>query len=355
MPYISKTFNHVIANSSLNAWTYEKTTNEIITYQSSFKERKGYTDQFFIDLKEVLQQTNLTITFDDENNIFNIFDIDFMLKCLDSCCNYWTNTSYYTYSGIRPVIILPRISTADNSSNPQYSLENFGYGKMVEGGSSYLPYNNTNHWINCNTSPNDEVKRQVNYTIKIYYNTNYIICSYISFNGYEVPLFCFIQGEIVTTKEKAVYLSSCINNQDDNQYHKIAIPSQNTDKTKYYDYLPSISNTTKLGNNKLSNNKLSNNAIFDKTIYPSSSIIAKLSSDGTVNSDVFMNNVTAYGGMITFNNVFDVSRITTDNLPSQISTNALYTINGENYYCPGASIPGYNNDSNTYGRYIFKI
>ena len=83
--------------------------------------------------------------------------------------------------------------------------------------------------------------------------------------------------------------------------------------------------------------------------------MANLSSDGTVNSDVFMNNLTAYGGMITFNNVFDVSRITTDNLPSQISTNALYTINGENYYCPGASIPHYNNNSNTDGRYIFKI
>lgn len=349
MPYISKTFNHVIADSSLNTWTYEKTTNEIITYKSYCIERKGYTDQFFIDLKEVLQQTNLTITFDDENNIFNIFDIDFMLKCLDSAHSYWVDLNYYKYSGVRPVIILPRISTADDSRNPQYSLENFGYGSMVYNSSNYIPYNNENHWINCNTSPNDEVKRQVNYTIKIYYNTNYIICSYISFNGYEVPLFCFIQGEIVTTKEKAVYLSSCINNyQENNQYHKIAIPSQNTDKTKYYDYLPSISNVNKLGNNTI-------DAIFDKTIYPSSSIIAKLSSDGTVNSDVFMNNLTAYGGMITFNNVFDVSRITTDNLPSQISANALYTINGENYYCPGASIPYYNNDSNKYGRYIFKI
>lgn len=349
MPYISKTFNHVIADSSANSWTYEKTTNEIITYKTYCVERKGYTDQFFTDLKEVLQQTNLTITFDDENNIFNIFDIDFMVKCLDSMSNssYWVHQSYYTYSGVRPVIILPRISVADDSRSAQCSLENFGHGAMVNHTTSSSPYNNENHWINCNTSPNDEVKRQVNYTIKIYYNTNYIICSYISFNGYEVPLFCFIQGEIVTTKEKAVYLSSCINNQDTGhgQYHKIAIPSQNTDKTKYYDYLPSIANVNKLGDD----------AIFDKTIYPSSSIIAKLSSDGTVNSDVFINNLTAYGGMITFNNVFDVSRITTDNLPAQISTNALYTINGENYYCPGASIPYYNNNSNIYGRYIFKI
>ena len=63
MPYLSKTFNHVIADSSVNTWSYEKRTDEIINFSSYLKERKGYTDQFFTDLKEMLQQTNLTITF----------------------------------------------------------------------------------------------------------------------------------------------------------------------------------------------------------------------------------------------------------------------------------------------------
>lgn len=346
MPYLTKKFNHVISDSTSTTWNYEKRTGETITYNYPFTERKGYTDQFFTDLKELLQQTNLTITFDDENNTFNIFDIDFMLKCLNSTQeSYWTHPNYYQCSGVRPVIILPRISNAFNNANDNsnYSLERFGYSYMV-GNSTSAPYlNNSYHWINCNSSPNDDIKRQVSYTIKIYYNTNYIMCSYISFNGYEVPLFCFIQGEIITTKQKAVYLSTCINNNAATQFHHIVIPSQNTDKNKYYDYLPFLGNTSKLGD------------IFDQISYPNDNILTKLSSDGNVNTDIFLNKLTAYGGIITFDNVFDVTRKNASNLTSQILTKTLYTINGSNYYCPGFSIPYYNTDSSDYGRYIFKI
>ena len=87
MPYLSKTFNHVIADSSVNTWSYEKRTDEIINFSSYLKERKGYTDQFFADLKEMLQQTNLTITFDDDNNTFNVFDMDFIFPNLVSYVN----------------------------------------------------------------------------------------------------------------------------------------------------------------------------------------------------------------------------------------------------------------------------
>lgn len=346
MPYLTKKFNHVISDSTATTWNYEKRNGETITYNSYFTERKGYADQFFIDLKELLQQTNLTITFDDENNTFNIFDIDFMLKCLNSNdTSYWTNPNYYQYSGVRPVIILPRISNAisNTSGNSNYSLERFGYTYMTYSSSNSAYLNNSCHWIHCNSSPNDDIKRQVSYTIKIYYNTNYIMCSYISFSGYEVPLFCFIQGEIITTKQKAVYLSTCINNNDSNQFHHIVIPSQNTDKNKYYDYLPFLGNISKLG------------AIFDQISYPNDNILTKLSSDGNVNTDIFLNKLTAYGGLITFDNVFDVSRKNASNLTSQILTKTLYTINGSNYYCPGFSIPYYNTDSSDYGRYIFKI
>lgn len=356
MPYLSKTFNHVISDSSSNSWTYEKNSNETITFQTYLKERKGYTDQFFSDLKELLQQTNLTITFDDENNMFNIFDIDFMLKCLTS--NYddsqWNGSSYYT-NGVRPVIILPRMSNAldtNDGGNYNFSLEKFGWGIMCSNRNygdfaNYTPLNNNNHWINCNTSPNDDVKKQVNYTIKIYYNTNYIMCSYISFNNVEIPLFCLIQGTIITTKQKAVYLSTCINNYDSNntQFHKVVIPSQNTDKTKCYDYFPSISNTFRLGPSY----------IFDETKYPLESILIRLSTNNNVNNDVFLNKLTAYGGFIEFDNVYDVTRNNLSNLPCQILTKTSYTIDGNNYYCPGFNAPYYNGDGSGYGRYIFKI
>lgn len=350
MPYLSKTFNHVISDSSVNSWNYEKRTGEIITFKSYLQERKGYTDQFFTDLKEMLQQTDLTITFDDDNNIFNIFDMDFMVKCINSntATGHWTNPSYYTYQGVRPFIILPRIQNAEDStnSNANTSLESLAHGHAFHTSySSTVDLNNNNYWIHANT-PDDAIKRQVSYTIKIYYNTNYIICSYISFSGYEIPLFCFIQGEIITTKQKAVYLTASINSIKSYLYHKIAIPSQNTDKNKYYDYLPSISNVNKFG---------AYNYIFDKTEYPSSNILSKLSSNETINTDIFLNKVTAFGGLITFDNVFDVTRYNHDGLPCQILTKTLYTINGDNYYCPGYEISSYNNDSINDGRYIFKI
>ena len=350
MPYLSKTFNHVIADSSVNTWDYEKRTGEIITFKNNLKERKGYTDQFFVDLKEMLQQTNLTITFDDDNNTFNVFDMDFMVKCISSCTEdiYWTNSTYYTYCGVRPFIILPRISNAEdnrNSSSINSSLESLINSYAFYNSLTTTCFNNTYHWIHANT-PDDAIKRQVSYTIKIYYNTNYIICSYISFSGYEVPLFCFIQGEIITTKQKAVYLSSSINSNDNYLFHKIAIPSQNTDKNKYYDYLPSISNYSKLG---------AYNNIFDRTEYPNANILTKLSSNNAINTDIFLNKLTAFGGLITFDNVFDVTRYNASNLPCQILTNTLYTINNNNYYCPGYTVPLYNNDASNYGRYIFKI
>ena len=349
MPYLSKTFNHVIADSSVNTWDYEKRTGEIITFATYLKERKGYTDQFFADLKEMLQQTNLTITFDDDNNTFNVFDMDFMVKCISSNTedSWWTHSNYYSYCGVRPFIILPRISNAadnyDDSFN--YSLEMLTntYAFNIRANSSL--FNNTFYWIHANT-PDDTFKRQVSYTIKIYYNTNYIICSYISFSGYEIPLFCFIQGETITTKQKAVYLSTSINSRFDCLFHKIAIPSQNTDKNKYYDYLPSISNTNKLG---------AYNYIFDRTEYPSANILTKLSSNNAINTDIFLNKLTAFGGLITFDNVFDVTRYNASNLPCQILTNTLYTINNNNYYCPGYTVYPYNTDASDYGRYIFKL
>ena len=344
MPYLSKVFNHTIDDISSNEWTYEKSTDEIITYSNWVRERKGYTAQFFTDLKEMLEQTNLSITFDDEAKSFNVFDIDFILKCISSGTDsYWTNTNHN--SGVRPAIILPRIENAadtNNSNTTIYntSLDSFGYKAMNE--TAWTTLNGSNHWINRNS--NDcTLRNQVSYTIKIYYNTNYIICHYTSFEGYDVPLFCLVQGEIVATKEKAVYLSSCINNNNTFVFHKIAIPSQNKDKSKYYDYLPCINNSTKL------------NTLFDSINYPSSEILSKLSMDGNVNGTIYLNKVTAFGGLISFDNVFDVTRINSSNLPTQIQTKSLYTINDENYYCPGCTASGYDNDASTNGRYIFKL
>lgn len=350
MPYLSKTFNHVISDSSVNDWDYEKRTGEVITFSSYLKERKGYTDQFFSDLKEMLQQTELTITFDDENNTFNVFDIDFMIKCISSNTNdtYWTNSSQYYYCGVRPFIILPRMSNAkdDTNTDANYSLEKLinSYAFYISTGTAPT-LNNSNYWIHA-VSMDDEIKRQISYTIKIYYNANYIICSYISFTGNEIPLFCFIQGEIITTKQKAVYLAASINSSNGYLLHKIVIPSQNTDKNKYYDYLPEISTTSKLG---------AYSYIFDRIEYPRNNILVKLSSNETINTDIFINKLTAFGGLITFDNVFDVTRYTYDNLPCQFLTRTLYTINGDNYYCPGYEISPYSSDDSRSGRYIFKI
>ena len=352
MPYLSKNFSSVITDFTKQDWTYEKRTGEEITVTSYLGELKSHTVNFYNNLKSLLNQiSSVQITFDDDNCTFNIFGIELLVKCLSSYSSgKFSNND--TRDGIFPNIILPRLSTFENStpyneyafprnnitqypgiSNPSASILALYYSMVA-----YSSYEN--------------IKQQVNYGIKIWYNKNYVMCNYISYSGNEYPLFCLIQGKCVNqSNKKPVYVSANPNVTENNSSyfyynHYIVIPEMNLDKTKYYDYLPVLPN--------YNNSNSSNGNFLDYKYFPKASIMKKISESDSINSDVYLTNATAFGGIVQFDNVYNISRVNDEgSLSPQFNPNSYYEIDSEQYYYPGYTSA--DGPSKTAVQLLFKI
>ena len=143
MPYLSKNFSNVITDFTKQNWTYEKRAGEEITVNYSYlRELKSHTTAFYNNLKSLLNQiSSVQITFDDDNCTFNIFGIELLVKCLSSYSSgKFINND--PRDGIFPSIILPRLSTFENStSSREYS---FPRNNIIQypglGESSYANY-----------------------------------------------------------------------------------------------------------------------------------------------------------------------------------------------------------------------
>ena len=364
MPYLSKNFSNVITDFTKQAWTYKKRTGEEITVNTYLGELKSHTVNFYNNLKSLLNQiSSVQITFDDDNCTFNIFGIELLVKCLSSYSsgNFNNNDSR---DGVFPSIILPRLSTFENSaSSGEYS---FPRNNIVQypgiNNSSYSIFLAQYHSMVAYNSPKN-IQQQVSYGIKIWYNKNYIMCNYISYSGNEYPLFCLIQGKCINqSNKKPVYVSANPNiniRQNNNTYnntcfiynHYIVIPEMNLDKTKYYDYLPNLTN--------YDNSSSSNGNFLDYKYFPNSNIMRKVSESDSINSDVYLTNATAFGGIVQFDNVYNISRVNNEgSLSPQFNPNSYYEIDSEQYYYPGYTFP-YNSDKNnpdkTAVQLLFKI
>ena len=331
MPYLSKNFSSVITDFTKQDWTYEKRTGEEITVNSYLGELKSHTASFYNNLKSLLNQiSSVQITFDDDNCTFNIFGIELLVKCLSSYgYNKFSNNN--PYDGIFPSIILPRLSNFINNINtnssafPMYNITQ--YPRI---GNSYSYLAQYYSMVAYNASEN--IQQQVNYGIKVWYNKNYVMCNYISYSGNEYPLFCLIQGKCVNqSNKKPVYVSANPNvTENHSSYfyynHYIVIPEMNLDKTKYYDYLPVLPNY----NNSNSGNFL------DYKYFPKANIMKKISESDSINSDVYLTNATAFGGIVQFDNVYNIKRINDEgSLSPQFNPNSYYEIDSEQYYYPG--------------------
>ena len=351
MPYLSKNFSSVITDFTKQAWTYEKRTGEEITVNSYLEELKSHTVNFYNNLKSLLNQiSSVQITFDDDNCTFNIFGIELLVKCLSSYSSGKFNNNY-EYDGIFPSIILPRLSTFENST--QRNEYSFPRNNIVQ------------HPCICNSTifialyysmiaynASENIQQQVNYGIKVWYNKNYVMCNYISYTGNEYPLFCLIQGKCINqSNKKPVYISANPNIQESNSSyfyynHYIVIPEMNLDKTKYYDYLPNLSH--------YNNSSYSNGNFMDYKYFPKASIMKKISESDSINSDVYLTNATAFGGIVQFDNVYNISRVNDEgSLSPQFNPNSYYEIDSEQYYYPGYTSP--DNPSKTAVQLLFKI
>lgn len=353
MPYLSKNFSSVITDFTKQNWTYERRTGEEITVNSYLGELKSHTVNFYNNLKSLLNQiSSVQITFDDDNCTFNIFGIELLVKCLSSYSSekFSNNNSY---DGIFPSIILPRLSTFQNSmSSREHS---FPMNNITQypglGNSSYSSYLALYHSMVAYSSP-ENIQQQVSYGIKIWYNKNYVMCNYISYSGNEYPLFCLIQGKCVNqSNKKPVYVSANPNVRENNDAHfyynhYIVIPEMNLDKTKYYNYLPNLAN--------YDNSSYSNGNFLDYKYFPNSNIMRKISESDSINSDVYLTNATAFGGIVQFDNVYNINRVNNEgSLSPQFNPNSYYEIDSEQYYYPGYTSP--DSPSKTAVQLLFKI
>ena len=353
MPYLSKNFSSVITDFTKQDWTYEKRTGEEITVNSYLQELKSHTVNFYNNLKSLLNQiSSVQITFNDDNCTFNIFGIELLVKCLSSCSSGKFNNNH-EYDGIFPSIILPRLSAFENSaSSREYSfprnniIQYPGINESSYANALALYYS----MIAYNASEN--IQQQVNYGIKVWYNKNYVMCNYISYSGNEYPLFCLIQGKCINqSNKKPVYISANPNIQESNSSyfyynHYIVIPEMNLDKTKYYDYLPTLPN--------YNNSSNSNGNFLDFKYFPKASIMKKISESDSINSDVYLTNATAFGGIVQFDNVYNITRVNNEgSLSPQFNPNSYYEIDSEQYYYPGYT--SYDSPSKAAVQLLFKI
>ena len=349
MPYLSKNFSNVITDFTKQDWTYEKRTGEEITVNSYLGELKSHTAAFYNNLKSLLNQiSSVQITFDDDNCTFNIFGIELLVKCLSS----YSSGSFrnnYEYDGIFPSIILPRLSIFENNAQSrEYSFprNNIVQHPCITNSTTFI----AQYYSMIAYNASENIQQQVNYGIKVWYNKNYVMCNYISYSGNEYPLFCLIQGKCVNqSNKKPVYISANPNIQENNSSyfyynHYIVIPEMNLDKTKYYDYLPTLPNY---------NNSSSGNFI-DYKYFPKASIMKKISESDSINSDVYLTNATAFGGIVQFDNVYNISRVNDESsLSPQFNPNSYYEIDSEQYYYPGYTSP--DSPSKTAVQLLFKI
>ena len=352
MPYLSKNFSSVITDFTKQNWTYEKRTGEEITVTSYQGELKSHTTAFYNNLKSLLNQiSSVQITFDDDNCTFNIFGIELLVKCLSSYSSgKFSNNNQY--DGIFPSIILPRLSAFENSYSPSENA--FPMNNIIQYpgiSSNYANYLAQYYSMVAYKSP-ENIQQQVNYGIKVWYNKNYVMCNYISYTGNEYPLFCLIQGKCVNqSNKKPVYVSANPNVKENNNVyfyynHYIVIPEMNLDKTKYYDYLPVLPN--------YNNSNSSNGNFMDYKYFPKANIMKKISESDSINSDVYLTNATAFGGIVQFDNVYNISRANDEgSLSPQFNPNSYYEIDSEQYYYPGYTSP--DNPSKTAVQLLFKI
>ena len=334
MPYLYKSFTATMTNYEQQSWTYEKRTGEELTLPSAngYSELIEYTSNFYNNLKSMLEKvTNVSITFDDDNHIINIFGIDLMIKCLSTM--YISGKSdLKNVCCVLPICIIPRLQNFSTSYN------NWPKNNIVEHNNIYN--GSVTHYQNAAINAgfsNELLIQQIGYKIKIWYNKNYIMCNYTSFKGNEYPLFCLIQGKLVNgSTNKPVYICANPNVTSFNWFtccHYIMIPEMNTDKTKYIDYLPSLGNTTNGTTNGSYN-------FLDNDYYPDANIMSKLSLNGNINEEIFLPLLTAYHGIVQFDNCYNVTRDSMDaNIVSQFTPDSYYEIDSEQYYYPGFITP----------------
>ena len=322
MPFLSKHFTFDYDFSSANRPVYctsrRDRTSEAQDVDSNFFHRPTLSAMFYNNLKETLQHTTLeNITYYDDDLSIKIFGINLKFACAQ---NSDSTSSYYC----TPIAIEQFINSDGLLHNFRYIRRNMEYKTI--------------------TSTTDKSIKTISYGIKVYYNNNFIICNYESYLRFEIPIFCIIQGNVVNDSKKVAYLGQCPNvvGIDDSSYdifyHRLVIPDESSE---YDSVFPNAKNANLYNQTLFNDDRV--HYIFDAGVYPNRLILNTLYDTDTQFQSVYMKKLTSWNGLVQYNNVYDVStkiESSYENI-SKITTNSVYTINGNQYYCPGTAVTPY--------------
>ena len=317
MPTLSKKFTHTCAACTLVTTKLQNYVPNIVTTGAFvYKEASQF---FFEDLKEMLEKTGIPITFSEEYTYetntecpyFEMFGLRFPIFVWNA--NYYGDARY-GYGNFSVVPIVTRTGAYD-VSNEIKIIGSWQSNSSVLG-------NNIQSSI-CTSYLN---RLEIEYSINIVYNDNWIIVSYTSHTGLKFPLFSLIKGRDINNKE-VVYISAnpnaCYSNRGGSTvscptYHHL-VWTENWYLHEYSGYVR-IPNSDSLRTCSSSPNY--NGNIFLKLSQPDT-IAGIAISDNKIQ----LMEPICCGNRVFFDNMYVV--------PDTVNVDAYYTINNELYYCPG--------------------
>lgn len=341
MPFLSKSYRYTYDNTvKATNVKYQRTRDTEPQDMSYIYERSSLSNTFFGHLKDLLQRTNLDdIIFDNEKeNTATIFNVDLKFAVCFSSTSDYTNP--------RPIVLCPLMGNYYNST-------------ALLGDYSRYTVDVQNQSIAENGS--QDISKNISYVLKLYYNTNFIICHYQSAYDQEVPLFCIMKGDLLNSDKHIIYIGECINYYCSSSsyylYHRLLLPDDTINNyTASNNYFPAYDNIFPYNTNNTSNNGYYNlqiHYLFDENRYPKVDVLSKIYTSEEHTKNVYMKKLTSWNGLVQYDNVYDASvccdtaSVNNRNL-SKIVYGTIYTINGTQYYCPGTIMPEYNASSSLY-------
>ena len=331
MPFLGEIFNHVLTeeidelhygNITLSKNSNLSNIGNVTCYY------KSHAIAFYNDIKSLLNQTELDIVYNDENLTFEIFNFKFKIACFST----YYSSSYYN---IFPYCIFGD-TPYSSSSGSTITLKDTFYVNPASSTSGDSVDITTPSYYHTNCALLSIVKmfntrNEVNYTLHLYYNTNFICLQYISTYGAKIPLITIIKGQTPDDID-IVYASASCNSMNNlsNQEHYHTLYNASAKKYIHHSSTNVFMNTGTDG-------------FTDMNVFPNKARLRNIGNISEYNdpsytglNKVYLNKFTAFGGIIKFDNVYEVSRTNqNDEYDTQFDLDAQYTINDENYYCPG--------------------
>ena len=321
MPFLSNNYVYEITNpEETSTLTIDTVTTNSVETTTNYTILTNQSKKFYNDFINLLNQTDIDFTSNEDDYSFTIFGLTFYLFVKRR------STSEYVF--------VPLIQRKHGRE----------LGELRFIGRSSTNYGNTATGFENSSSITDATATEINilkYGIELCYNSNFIHATYISYTGVKHPLCTIIKGQTIDGTD-VVYTSGCINtydqynNSDRGQLHHVVLPSNPIQTippqsaSDSYNY----SSNFVYNSSHISNSNYNYNGVFDRDCNNTITYLQLLKPD--IKESFILKKATAFGRLVSFDNLFNTTINTiSSNIPNKFSIDHFYKINGETYYCPG--------------------